>query len=633
VPGASSSPGRERLIRDPIYGYIQVPQLIEPVLGHPFVQRLRRIGQTSLTNLVYPSLTHTRFEHSLGTMHLGRRACLAALRNAAARDPGTLETLVAAITAEGIPVRANSRSEYIADAVGAAGLLHDVGHTPMSHILEDEFHERIDEMVTEDDLPHKWTSLAQVKGPFHEFAGEVLVDQLFEDLVGRFPEPGFPELVKAIYHADPDQWTWSGALHSIVASEVDVDRLDYLMRDGQRAGTEFGAIDYQRLVDSYELIIPVPGEFRVAAGTRARSAVETMLVQRMQSYRWILFHHRVVGGNLALTSARSALRTLQRSQGGVGAIGADGLEGWDLFRPTAVAYNFVAPKPPDLQRALQQATGADLDLSDVTLEAMTQLRRAAQSRIDDVALVHSLEQAQLVCEALVLSEGAAPELVEACSDFLLYCSCVLQRKKNYVSAWKTIEQWSSAAELMWEDESLPKALADMWEELDAKAKTTPGLAAVLAAARSALDERQERHGVVAATNFIVDQLFIHSEYRDQLETMLSTMSMPLNEGRWRVAHAAFRPIRDDTPSVLIRENDGKVTPLTSESPMVEALRQVDAARVRLGVFFFSSRDQGLVGQRDLWSELLIGRVAHVLPQFIKLCWSERLLGLAQPPPA
>lgn len=69
----------------------------------------------------------------------------------------------------------------------------------------------------------------------------------------------FLTLVQHIYEADPDTRTWAGALHSIVASEVDVDRLDYLMRDGQRAGTEFGAIDYQRLVDAFELTyLPAP---------------------------------------------------------------------------------------------------------------------------------------------------------------------------------------------------------------------------------------------------------------------------------------------------------------------------------------------------------------------------------------
>lgn len=627
MPG-TGAPGRERLIRDPIYGYIRVPFLVEPVLGHPFVQRLRRIGQTSLTNLVYPSLTHTRFEHSLGTMHLGRRACLAALTNAGAAQSKPLDALFGAIAADGIELRTYQQEEFIADAVAAAGLLHDVGHPPMSHILEDDFLDRLADLVTVDDLPFKWNRLEQVKGPFHEVAGEVLVDQLFADLKGRWHNaPGFPSLVKEIYHADPDQPTWAGALHSIIASEVDVDRLDYLMRDGQRAGTEFGAIDYQRLVDSYGLLVQGSTEFRIAAGTRARSAVETMLVQRMQSYRWILFHHRVVGGNLALTSALAVLKELQRSTDLAGTLfEGDDTRAWELFRRTALPMNYVAPKAGDLKEAVFAATEVRTHLDDQGDDELHALVRSSQTRIDDVALFHALEQAQLVSQAVLRSPGAAPKVVSLCEDFLLYCSSILQRSRQYWSAWKTVEEWASAAHEMWDSGALPDALEAMWRQLESEAEDAPPLVPVIARARAALDQRD---GAVAKTNFIVDQLLVHPRYRQELETMLATQQTPLQHGRWRVAHAAFQPIRDDMPSILFRDDKRVATPLSSESPMVEALRQVDAARVRLAVFFFASHPPGAIDQRELAPGVLVGRIATTLPEFFRVTWAAHLRGLAE----
>ena len=249
---STSSISRKRLIRDPIYGYITVPSRLEPFLSHPLFQRLRRVGQTSLTQTVYPASTHTRFEHSLGTMYLARRACLAALSNA---STPARKAFFEAIDRDNFPLPGSDREETVADALACVGLLHDLGHPPYSHILERDLHANLAAWITPAELPVRWETLAAVKCPFHEFAGSVLLDQVVTDLGGKV-DASFLALVQHVYEADPDTRTWAGALHSVVASEVDVDRLDYLMRDGQRAGTEFGAIDYQRLVDAFECISP-----------------------------------------------------------------------------------------------------------------------------------------------------------------------------------------------------------------------------------------------------------------------------------------------------------------------------------------------------------------------------------------
>ena len=93
---------------------------------------------------------------------------------------------------------------------------------------------------------------------------------------------------------------WTDCLHGIIDGQFDVDRLDYLMRDGLRAGTELGSIDWRRLVDSLELH-QVSDGWRIGLGAGGISAFETMLVQRAQHYRWVIHHPAAVAADAALT--------------------------------------------------------------------------------------------------------------------------------------------------------------------------------------------------------------------------------------------------------------------------------------------------------------------------------------------
>src|SRR4051794_25647016 len=138
----------DRLIRDPIYGYIRVSVRLIPFLDHPAVQRLRRVHQTSLTQMVYPASTHSRFEHSLGTMHLARRAWLAAWSNASS---ATQQAFLDAMRADRFDLPAAEARDYVGDAIACVGLLHDLGHPPMSHVLEDDFHARLRDWVIDNE--------------------------------------------------------------------------------------------------------------------------------------------------------------------------------------------------------------------------------------------------------------------------------------------------------------------------------------------------------------------------------------------------------------------------------------------------------------------------------------------------
>ncbi|MFC7058580.1 HD domain-containing protein [Halovenus salina] len=172
-------------IRDPLYGFITVNEMELDVISTPAVQRLRRVAHLGLSDAVYPSATHSRFEHSLGVMHLA----------------GEL--------AESL-----SFSEETVQAYRLAGLLHDVGHPPFSHALEAVIEERL--------------------GFEHERQSERIIRELDELYA---PDA---EFIIDIIHGN--------TAYDIVAGDIDADRLDYLQRDSQRTGFRNSSVDVQTII-------------------------------------------------------------------------------------------------------------------------------------------------------------------------------------------------------------------------------------------------------------------------------------------------------------------------------------------------------------------------------------------------
>ncbi|GGL24833.1 phosphohydrolase [Halarchaeum grantii] len=177
-------------IKDSVHDHIEVTGVADALLDTPPVQRLRRIHQLGTANLVYPSANHTRFEHSLGVYHL---ACEA------------LDGL--------------GEDGTRAKRTRAAALLHDVGHGPFSHTIEDLIHEHT--------------------GKYHDDVTDLLTDG---DVARVLTEHGLdPERVARMVRGE-------GELGQVVAGELDVDRMDYLVRDAHHTGVPYGTIDHGRLV-------------------------------------------------------------------------------------------------------------------------------------------------------------------------------------------------------------------------------------------------------------------------------------------------------------------------------------------------------------------------------------------------
>lgn len=218
-----------KVVLDPVHGYIELDDLVQDLLSTPQVQRLRRVKQLGFSNLVYPGANHTRFEHSLGAMHLA----FMLTRN--------LDSIEEEKKAE----------------IKAAALLHDVGHGPFSHVTEN--------------VIYKYTRHR------HDDIKEILGKGEIRDILGNHGiSPR--NLVKHI--------KGETSLGQILSSEIDVDRMDYLVRDAHYTGVAFGVVDYNRLINQMSFY-----EDRLVVNYGGLKAAESLLVSRFWMNTSVYYHH------------------------------------------------------------------------------------------------------------------------------------------------------------------------------------------------------------------------------------------------------------------------------------------------------------------------------------------------------
>lgn len=239
---------KQKIINDPVYGFITINHpLIFKIIAHPFFQRLRRIHQMALAYLVYPGAVHTRLHHSLGAYHLVGLA-------------------LSELQSKGVDISAD---EIV--ATKAAILLHDVGHGPFSHALEEEFLAGVH---------HEELSVKMMEKMNREFNGALdLAIQIFTNK----------------YHKK--------FLHQLISGQLDVDRMDYLTRDSYFTGVSEGVIGYDRIikmlvVHNNELMIEEKGIY----------SIEKFLIARRLMY-WQAYLHKAV-----LCSEKMLVNILKRAK-------------------------------------------------------------------------------------------------------------------------------------------------------------------------------------------------------------------------------------------------------------------------------------------------------------------------------
>ena len=230
-----------KIINDPVHGFIKIPyEIIFDIMEHRCFQRLRRISQTGLLSLIFPGATHTRFHHAIGAMHLMFNA---------------LEIL----KQKGVKISTEEEKGAM-----LAVLLHDVGHGPFSHALEN---------ILMDNWHHEKLSLLLMEQLKEEFSGELTIAiQMFQ---GKYHRKFFNQLI---------------------SSQLDVDRLDYLKRDSFYTGVSEGNINTQRILSTLNVL-----DDELVLDEKGIYSIEHYLVARMFMY-WQVYYHKaaVLAENLLI---------------------------------------------------------------------------------------------------------------------------------------------------------------------------------------------------------------------------------------------------------------------------------------------------------------------------------------------
>lgn len=249
-----TSSNKNKIINDPVYGFVNITSsLIFDLIEHPIFQRLRRIKQLGLSNLVYPGALHTRFQHVIGAMSLAAQA-------------------VDVLRSKGIDI-----TEEEKDGVCAAVLLHDLGHGPFSHTLEH---------VLIRGVHHEWLSLAFMELLNNEFSGKL--NTCIQIFTNKYPKK---------------------FLHQLVSSQLDMDRLDYLRRDSFYTGVQEGVIGHDRIINMLnvkddELVMDEKGIY----------SIEKFLIARRLMYWQVYLHKTVVAAESVLVNIMQRASELATQQ-------------------------------------------------------------------------------------------------------------------------------------------------------------------------------------------------------------------------------------------------------------------------------------------------------------------------------
>ena len=254
-----------KIINDPVFGFIKIPKgLLYNVVEHPLFQRLNRINQLGLASVVYPGARHTRFQHSLGAFHLMSEAILN-------------------LQQKGIFI-----FESEAEAVQAAILMHDIGHGPFSHVLENTL----------------------IHGISHEEISLMMMEEINKSLNGQL------NLAISIFKGDYPK----NFLHQLISSQLDMDRLDYLRRDSFYTGVTEGNIGSARIIKMLNVI-----DDSLVVEQKGIYSLENYLTTRRLMYWQVYLHRTCVAYEKVLVNLLNRAKELVR-------------KGHDVFASPALHY-------------------------------------------------------------------------------------------------------------------------------------------------------------------------------------------------------------------------------------------------------------------------------------------------------
>jgi uncharacterized protein len=236
-------------ITDPIHKYIRITDLEKKLIDTEVFQRLRKIRQLAGAHLVYPSAQHTRFEHSIGAMHL------------------------AGLAAETLLDKGYITYKEDVESLRIAALLHDIGHGPFSHLFEEVLRANESNKLT------------------HEIIGKKIIkESIIIDILGKYGYDG--DYVCKLSFGESQKMFYD----EIIAGSLSADIMDYLPRDSFFTGAEYGKVDYHRLISSLEVL----SNDHLGINKSAINSLESMLISRYQMFKAVYFHKTVRAGEVML---------------------------------------------------------------------------------------------------------------------------------------------------------------------------------------------------------------------------------------------------------------------------------------------------------------------------------------------
>ena len=241
-----------KIINDPVFGFIKIPRgLLYDIVQHPLMQRLNRINQLGLASVVYPGARHTRFQHSLGAFHLMSEAILS------------------------LQQKGNFIFDSEAEALQAAILMHDIGHGPFSHVLENTL----------------------IKGISHEEISLMMMEQINRHTGGQL------NLAINIFKGEYPK----NFLHQLISSQLDMDRLDYLRRDSFYTGVTEGNIGSARIIKMLNVV-----NDSLVVESKGIYSLENYLTTRRLMYWQVYLHMTAVACEKVLVNTLTRAKDLTR---------------------------------------------------------------------------------------------------------------------------------------------------------------------------------------------------------------------------------------------------------------------------------------------------------------------------------
>ena len=354
-----------KIINDPVFGFIKIPHgVLLDVVQHPLMQRLTRIKQLGLANAVYPAAQHTRFQHSIGAFHLMSEA-------------------ITSLTQKGIFI-----FDSEAEAVEAAILMHDIGHGPFSHVLENTL----------------------ITGISHEEISLMMMEQINREMNGAL------NLALKIFKDEyPKHF-----LHQLISSQLDMDRLDYLRRDCFFTGVNEGNIGSARIIKMLNVV-----DDQLVVESKGIYSIENYLTSRRLMYWQVYLHKTAVAYEKVLVNTLLRAKHLAK-------------EGNDVFAPPCLKYFLYNDVNGEMFRNDPEALSNYGQLDDNDIWSAMKVWAQSNDRILSMLAKDMLDRNIFKVE--VSNEPITAEREETLREQLSQTFGISKEETNYLFSVNTIQK-------------------------------------------------------------------------------------------------------------------------------------------------------------------------------------------------